>query len=169
MNTWIWRSNLNIWKYVKSLIFCKFVGFGLQLYYLRTPSHVLRKDKDYTLHNFLRIFRATTLRNNFAASLYISYISSKMEDSCPASTCKIKVSNTKTIQKLWNVYKGYNKDNGASSLDVVLVSLLLTFNICIVYRLVVSWYFCRFCWADIYLFKFNSRNTRTLDVESVPS
>ena len=49
-----------------------------------------------------------------------------------------KVNNTKTLQKLWNVYKGYNKDNGANSIDVVLVSLLLTFNIGIVCRIEVS-------------------------------
>ena len=31
--------------------------------------------------------------------------------------------------KLWNVYKVYNKDNGARSIGVVLVSLLLSLNI----------------------------------------
>ena len=122
-----------------------------------------------TLHNFLRIFRATTFRNNFTVSLYISHISSQKEDSCLANNCMFKANNTKTIQKLWNVYKSYNKDTGASSLDVVLVSLLLTFNIGIACRFVVTWHFCQLCSAGIHLFKFNSRNTRKLDVESVQS
>ena len=130
---------------------------------------MFRKDKGYTLHNFLRIFRATTFRNNFATSLYISLVSSQKKDSCPVNNCIFKVNNTKTTQKLWNVYKGYNKDTGGSSLDVVLVSLLLTFSTGIVCRFVVSWHFCQFCSAVIYLFKFNSRNTRTLHVESVQS
>ena len=130
---------------------------------------MFRKDKAYTLYNFLKIFRATTFRNNFATSLCISHISSQKEDSYPANNCMFKVNNTKTIQKLRNVYKGYNKDTWTSSLDVVLVSLLLTVNIGIVCRLLVSWHFCQFCWAGIYLFKFNNRNTRTLGVESVQS
>ena len=113
----------------------------------------------YTLHNFLR--------NNFAPFLYIFYISWQKEGSCPANNCMFKVKNTKTIQNLWNMCKGYNKDNRASSLDVVLVSLLLTFNIGNVWRFLVSWHSYQFCSAEIYLFKFNSRNTRTQDVESV--
>ena len=60
-------------------------------------------------------------------------------------------------------------DTGASSLDIILVSLLLTFNIGIVCRFVVSWHFCQFCSAGIYLFKFNKKNIRTLNVESVQS
>ena len=61
------------------------------------------------------------------------------------------------------------RDTGASSLDVVLMSLLLTFNIGIVCRFAVSWHFCQFCSAGIYLFKFNNKNIRTLTVESVQS
>ena len=42
------------------------------------------------------------------------YISLTKEDSCLANNYIFKVNNTKTIQKLRNVYKGYNKDTGAS-------------------------------------------------------
>ena len=60
-------------------------------------------------------------------------------------------------------------DIGASSLDVVLVSLLLTFNKDIVCRFVVSCYFCQLRSAGICLFKFSSRNTRTQNMESLQS
>ena len=60
----IWRSNKNKWKYVKRSIFCKFSGFGLQLYYQRAPSKFIRKVNGYTLHNFLRICKATIFRRN---------------------------------------------------------------------------------------------------------
>ena len=114
-------------KYVKRSIFCKFAGFGLQLYDQRVPSQVLRKDKGYKLHSFLRVCRATTLRNNFTWLLV--YVSLHKKKTAAQKTIACSRSTIKKLDKLRNVYKVYNKDTGVSSIDVVLVSLLLTLNI----------------------------------------
>ena len=77
MNTCIWRSNQNMWNYVKRLIFGKFAECGLQLYYQGAPLQLFRKDKGYTLHSFLRICRATILFeiiSHVYFSMYLSYI-----------------------------------------------------------------------------------------------
>ena len=113
-------------KYLKCSIFCKFAGFGLQLYDQRVPSQVFRRDKGYKLHSFLRVCRATTFQKNFTWLLVYVSLHKKKTASQQTIACSRSI---ETLEKLQNVYKVYNKDTGWSSIDVVLVSLLLTLNI----------------------------------------
>ena len=168
MNTWIWRSNQNIWKYVKSSIFWKFAGFGLQPYTKELLYMCFTKTKVICYTTFFKSSEKLLFRT---ASLLL-YLSLTYLQKRKASAQQTTACSRSTIQKqykLWKVYKGYNKDTGVSLLDIVLVSLFLTFNIGIVCRFVVRWHFCQFCSAGIYPYKFNSRNARTLDVESAQS
>ena len=64
-----------IWFNIGS-IFCKFAGFGLQLYYQRAPSQVFRKDKGYTLH---RSAEQLLFEPILHGCIYL-----QKEDSCPA-------------------------------------------------------------------------------------
>ena len=105
-------------------------------------------------------------------STYFSHIFTKgrqlpsKRNTCSSSTRQEQYKNCEICIK---VTVKRMSDTGASSLDVVLVSLLLTFNIGIVCRFAVSWHFCQFCLAGSYLFKLNNKNIGTLNVESVQS
>ena len=127
MNAWIWKSNQNKWKYVERSIFCKFAGFRLRLYCQRAHLPVFRKGKDCTLPSFLWVCRVTTIRNNFAWLLL--YISLHKRKTVAQKTIACLRSTIQKLDKLWNVYKVYNKDTRASSIYVILVSLLLALNI----------------------------------------
>ena len=118
MNTWIWRSNWNIWKYVKRLVFRKFAEFGLKLYYQRVPSQVFHRDKGYTFHSFLRVYTAT-FWNNFTWLLL--YIALHKRKTASQQTIACSRSTIQKIDKLWNVYKVYNKDSGVRSTNVALM------------------------------------------------
>ena len=131
------------------------------------------KDKRYRLRNFLWIFRATFFgTTSLLFYIFLTY-RHKRKTTAQQKKYMLKFNKTRTIQKLWNVYIKVTvmrmSGTGASSLDVVLVSLLLTFNIGIACRFAVSWHFRQFCSAGIYLFKLNNKNIGTLNVESVQS
>ena len=84
---------------------------------------MFRKDKDYRLHTFLQICRATTFWNNFIWLLL--YASLTYLHDRKIAALQIVASSRSTIQKLdrlRNVYKVYYKDNGVRLIDVVLVS-----------------------------------------------
>ena len=131
------------------------------------------KDKRYRLRNFLRIFRATIFgTTSLLLYIFLTYphkrktTAQQKKNTCSRST---RQEQYKRCEICIKVTVKRMSDTGASSLDVVLVSLLLTFNIGIVCRFVVSWHFCQFCSANISLFKFNKKEIRTLNVESVQS
>ena len=121
--SWIWRSNQNIWKYAKRSIICKFAGLGLKLYYKTAPSQVFHKDKCYGLHNVFE-FAEQLL---FGTISYLTYLHKRKTAAQQTITCSR--STIQKLDKLWNVYKVYNKVTGASSIDAILVSLLLTLNV----------------------------------------
>ena len=101
--------------------------FCLQLYYQTAPWQVFRKDKGYTLHSFLQICRASTFQNSFTWLLL--YVSLHKRKTVAQQTIACSVPTIQELDRLWNVYKIYNKDIRPSSIDVVLVCLLLTLNI----------------------------------------
>ena len=94
------------------------------------------KDKGYKLNNFLRVRRATTFWKNFTWLLV--YVSLNKKKTAAQQIIACSRSGIQKLGKLRNLYKVYNKDTGASSIDVSLVSLLLTLNI---FRTLL-WYFC---------------------------
>ena len=107
-------------------MYCKFAGFGPQLYDQRVPSQALRKDKGYKLHSFLRVCRATTFWKNF--TWLLAYVSLRKKQIVAQQTISCSMSTIQKLDKLRNMHQVYNKDTGASSIDVVLVSLFIKFE-----------------------------------------
>ena len=130
MNTWVWRSNQNIWKYVNVQYFVNLLDLTPSFTTKELPRSCFAEAKVmcYTVSSNIH---SSYLSEQFhmATSLCISHISSQEKESCPANNCMFKVKGTRTRQVVYNVYKVYNKDTGARSIDNVLVSLLLTVNI----------------------------------------
>ena len=82
-----------------------------------------------TQHSFLGSLQMNYFSEQFhmAASLCISHISTKRK-AAANQTIACSRSAIQKLDMLWNVHKVYNKDTGTNSIDVALVSLLLTLN-----------------------------------------
>ena len=130
----------------------------------RQTLYVMQLSSNLQSNNFLEQLRCF--------SMHFSHIFTKgrqlpsKKNICSKST---RQEQYKSCEMYVKVTVKRMSDTGASLLDVVLVYLLLTFNIGVMCRLVVSWHFCQFCLAGIYLFNFNNKNIRTLNAVSVQS
>ena len=88
-------------KICKTFNICKFAGFGLHLYYQRGPLQVLRKDRGYTLHSFLRICKDTPFRYNFTLLLlHVSLIYLYKRKTATQQTISYSRSTVKNLEKL---------------------------------------------------------------------
>ena len=123
---------------------CVFIGSGVEIVFLK--KLLLLLGRCFAKIKVIRYTAFFKLHSNyFSEQFYMAAslcISSQKEDRYSG---KIACSRS-TIQKLdrlWNVYKIYNKDTRASLFDVVLVSLLLTLKI----FHILFYYFYYWFWA----------------------